>query len=239
MGPEGRTIWMNILFCGFAKPRRVMLGALLLASLGIANAQSAGFDLFQTLPGTAADLKAAGLGVVRLKGVPIPGVAGNTDTIIHRTQDVPKGGGPVHVVVYALSMKSEHPITFHKQLADVFVTINNSGGAISQNALPQPDHLPESSGTVVVRTNGTFDSKIMVHADLIFVRAGTSPENEKNILHHQPATPVQVASSNSKWSSTPPADRVASPPAYPSGSFFGFPNHGKHPTRYATPIKNP
>src|SRR5215471_11074380 len=74
--------------------------------------QSAGYDLFQTGSGTSVDLSSLGLGVVNLQGVAIQGSSGNTDTIIHRTQNVPSGGGTVSVNVYALFMKSTSSVTF-------------------------------------------------------------------------------------------------------------------------------
>src|SRR5215471_15139006 len=153
----------------------------LLSSCSIpAMGQSAGYDLFQTGTGTSVDLSSLGLGVVNLQGVAIQGSSGNTDTIIHRTQNVPPGGGTVAVNVYALFMKSTSPVRFQGQSADVYVTINNSGGTISQSTLPQPDALAVSLGSVTVRTDGTFDSSITVNADLIFVKAGTSVGSSGN-----------------------------------------------------------
>ena len=73
--------------------------------------QSAGYDLFQTGSGISVDLSSLGLGVVNLQGVAIQGSSGNTDTIVHRTQNVPSGGGAVSVNVYALFMKSTSSVT--------------------------------------------------------------------------------------------------------------------------------
>src|SRR5215467_148175 len=131
-------------------------------------AQSAGYDLLQTGSGASIDLSSVGLGVVSLQGVPIQGSLGNTDTIMHRPQAVPSGGGTVSVNVTALFMKSTGSVTYKNQSTDVYVTINNSGGSISTSVLPQPDALSASSGTVTVRTDGTFDSSFSVNADVIF-----------------------------------------------------------------------
>jgi len=195
------------------------LAALLSLCSMPATAQSAGYDLFQTGAGTSVDLSSLGLGVVNLQGVAIQGSTGNTDTIIHRTQSVPPGGGKVAVNVYALFMKSTSPVTFKGQSADVYVTINNSGGAISQSTLPQPDALTASIGSVTVRTDGTFDSSITVNADLIFVKAGTSVGNQLNYLGHQAASSTTLSSTSSSWSSTAPAGYPA-PSGLPSGGFY-------------------
>jgi hypothetical protein len=161
--------------------------------------------------------------------VAIQSSTGNTDTIMHRTQDVPSGGGSVPVNVNALFMKNSGGETLNGQPIDVYVTINNSNGAISTSVLPQPDSLSGSNGTVTVRTDGTFDSSITVNADIIFVRAGTSPTNPANYLGHQAAPAIPLSSSNSSWSATPPAGYPSST-SYPSGGFYPRPVHnGPHP----------
>jgi hypothetical protein len=193
------------------------LASLVLASSLSAPAQSAGFDLFQTGSGTQVTIP--NVGTVPLQGVPIQGTTGNTDTMIHRTQNVPSGGGTVNVNVYALFMKSTAPVNFNGSSADVYVTINNSGGTISTSVLPQPDPLSPSSGTVTVHTGGTFNSNITVNADLIFVKAGTSVTNTANYLHHQAASATTLSSTNSSWSSTAPAGYPSSS-SFPSGGFF-------------------
>jgi hypothetical protein len=185
----------------------------------MASAQSAGYDLFQTGSGTSVDLSSAGVGVVQLQGVPIQSSTGNSDTIIHRTQNVPTGGGTVPINVNALFMKSTSSVTFKSQPADVYVTINNSGGAISTSVLPQPDSLSPSSGTLTVRTDGTFDSNLSVNADIIFVKAGTSITNSSNYLGHQPAAATTLTSTNSTWSTSAPTGYPSST-SYPSGGFF-------------------
>lgn len=205
--------------------------AVLLACLPLASAQSAGFDLLQTGSGASVDLtgvKGLAPGVVALKGVPIQSTTGNTDTIMHRTQDESKGG-TTPVNVNALYMKNSGAETLNGQPIDVYVTINNSNGAIPASVLPQPDSLSLSQGSVTIRLDGTFDSRIIINADIIFVRAGTSPTNPANYLGHQAAPPISLSSANSKWTSTPPAGYPSSP-NYPSGNFYPVPVHnGPHP----------
>jgi len=220
---------MNRFFSrSFARSLAVLAGMLIFFSLAV-PAQTAGYDLFQTGSGASVDLSAMGLGVVPLQGVPIQSSTGNTDTIMHRTQDFPTGGGAAAVNVYALFMKSQSSVTFNGQSVDVYVTINNSGGAISTSVLPQPDALSGSSGNVTNRKDGTFDSSINVNADVLFVKAGTSPTTPGNIVASKAAPAINVASTNSSWSSTPPPN-YPSNSCYPSGGFYPIPVHrGPHP----------
>jgi len=102
----------------------------------LVSAQTAGYDLLQTGNGASIDLSSLGLGVVKLKGVPIQSSTGNTDTIMNRTADMPPGGGSVPVNVTTLFMESISPVTFRSQSCDVYVTINNSNGVISTSTLP-------------------------------------------------------------------------------------------------------
>lgn len=192
------------------------------------SAQSAGYDLLQTGSGASIDLSSVGLGNVSLNGVSIQSSLGSTDTIMHRTKDT-TGGGTTPVEVTALFMKSASSVTFKGQQVDVYVTINNSGGTIATSVLPQPDALSGSTGTVTVRSDGTFDSSITVNADVIFVRAGTSVTNSANYVAHQPAAGISLSSTNSTWSSTAPAGYPSSP-SFPSGGFYPKPVHnGPHP----------
>src|SRR5438046_2192549 len=205
----------------------VSIAAVVLVCSPLASAQSAGFDLLQTGSGASVDLTGvSGLspGVVSLQGVAIQSSTGNSDTIMHRTQDVPAGGGSVPVNVNALFMKNSGAETLNGQAVDVYVTINNSGGAISTSVLPQPDSLSGSTGSVTVRTDGTFDSSITINADIIFVKAGTSPTNPANYVGHQAAPSIRLSSSNSSWSSTAPSGYPSSP-NYPSGGFYPKPVH--------------
>lgn len=212
----------------FARLLALLAGMLIVFSL-VAPAQSAGYDLFQTGSAASVDLSSLGLGIIPLQGVPIQSSTGNTDTIMHRTQDVPSGGGSVAVNVNALFMKSQSSFTFSGQSVDLYVTINNSGGVIPTSVLPQPDPLSGSAGTLTVRTDGTFDSSITVNADLIFVKAGTSPTTPSNIVASKAAPANTMTSTNSSWSSTPPPNYPSSN-CYPSGGFYPIPVHrGPHP----------
>ena len=215
-----------------SKPRTSRL--ILVVSLAVlvcalpAAAQTAGYDLLQTGSGASIDLSSLGLGTVPLQGVPIQSSTGSTDTIMHRTQDI-VGGGTTPLNVTALFMKSTSSVTFSGQQVDVYVTLNNSAGAISTSVLPQPDTLTASSGSLTARTDGTFDSSITVNADVIFVKAGTSVTNSANYVGHKPASSITLTSSGSTWSSTPPAGYPSSS-TFPSGGFYPKPVHnGPHP----------
>jgi len=202
--------------------------AVLLVGAMPLSGQSAGYDLLQTGSGASVDLSSVGLGNVALQGVPIQSSTGSTDTIMHRTQDV-IGGGTTPVNVTALFMKSTSSKTFQGQQVDVYVTLNNSGGAISTSVLPQPDSLSASTGTATFRTDGTFDSSITVNADVIFVKAGTSVTDSANYVGHQAASSITLTSSGSSWSSTPPAGYPSSS-TFPSGGIYPRPVHnGPHP----------
>ena len=190
------------------------LGAMAVLSAPAALGQNAGYDLLQTGSGTTLDLGT--LGTVTLQGVALESDLGNTDTIVQRTQN---GPGQVNVSVYALFMKSTSPITYSGQSADVYVTINNSGGKISTNTLPQPDSLTASGGSVTIYSGGTFDSNLTVYADLIFVKAGTSVGTQSNWLGHQTANSVNLTSTGSSWSSTAPSGSPSNS-NYPSGGFY-------------------
>jgi hypothetical protein len=209
--------------------RLTVLLALTFAGPTFAAAQTAGYDLLQTGSGAEIDLTSLKLGKVQLQGVPIQGTTGNADTIVHRTQNMPPGGGKVDMNVNALFMQSTGHVTFSGQSADVYVTINNSGGTIPTSVLPQPDHVSPSTGSVTIRTDGTFDSSFSVNADVIFVKAGTSVTNSANYLGHQAASAITLTSTNSSWSSTAPPGYPSSG-TYPSGGFYPKPVHaGPHP----------
>ncbi|HEY7406512.1 MAG TPA: hypothetical protein VIB39_23490 [Candidatus Angelobacter sp.] len=210
----------------------VALVVLLVACSLPGSAQSAGYDLFQTGSGASVNLSSIGLGNVNLQSVPIQSSLGSTDTIMHRTKDT-IGGGSSPVEVTALFMKSASSVTYQGQSVDVYVTINNSGGVIPTSTLPQPDST-SSSGTVTVRSDGTFDSSITVNADLIFVKAGTSVTNSANYVAHQGAPAITLSSTNSTWSASAPAGYPSSS-SFPSGGFYPKPVHtGPHPVTPST-----
>lgn len=212
------------------------------------SAQGAGYDVFQTGSGASVDLSGAGLGVVSLQGVPIQNSTGNADTIMYRPQPVPSGGGTIPVNLYALFMKSQNPVTYNGQSADVYITVNNSGGAISASTLPQPDSLSASTGTITVYpSTSTFDSTITINADVILVTAGGSPSDSTAVLGHQPATPITLSQTGSSYSTTPPsgypltdgtsasssngfAASTTTSSGLSSGGFYPRPMHnGSHP----------
>jgi hypothetical protein len=207
----------------------VVSAAVLLLSALPLTAQTAGYDLLQTGSGAKVDLSSLniGIGTVNLQGQQLDGTLGNTDTIMHRTQDT-VGGGTTPVVVTALFMKSTSPVTYKGQSSDLYVTINNSAGVISTTAVPQPDGS-SSSGSVTVYSGGTFDSNITINADLVFVKAGTSITSQSNWVGHQSAPSINLTSTASSWSSTPPSGYPSSP-SFPSGGFYPKPVHtGPHP----------
>jgi hypothetical protein len=126
-------------------------------------------------------------------------------------------------------MKSTSSVTFNGQPVDVYVTINNSGGKVSTSVLPQPDSLSGSTGTMTVRTDGTFDSSFNVNADVIFVKAGTSVTNSANYVGHQAAKTISLSSTNSTYTTTPPSGYPNSA-TFPSGGIYPRPVHnGPHP----------
>src|SRR5215813_14543636 len=125
------------------------LGALVALLSPAAVAQCNGYDQFQTGAGTSFDL-GPGIGVVSFQGVSIDSSYGNADTIIQRT---PSGtNGQCKLSVFALYMKSTAPVTLpNGSSADVYATINNTGGA----GPPQPDALSPSTGTLTITSSGS------------------------------------------------------------------------------------
>lgn len=232
--------------------------AAILLSASLVSAQSAGYDLFQTGSGASVDLSSIGLGVVSLAGVAIQSATGNADTIMYRPQDVPAGGGTIPVNLFALLMKSQSHVTYNGQSADVWVTVNNSGGAISTTVIPQPDSLSASTGTLTVYTNNTFDSIITINADIIIVTANGSPSNSSQVLGHQAGPAITLSQTGSSWSTTAPsgypisatptsgfaatsgprgAAATSTSVTYSSGGIYFKPVHqGPHPV---VPAQNP
>lgn len=195
------------------------------------KASAQGYDLFQTGSGAYVDLSSMGLGTVNLQGVPIQSSTGNTDTIMYRSGSTPTtNGGTVSTSVYALYMQSTSPVTYNGQSADVYVTINNSGGNISQSVLPQPDALTTSSGSLTVYpSSSTFDSSVGVNADIIFVQHGGSPVNPSQVIGSSPGPSVTMSSTGSSYTTTTPPNYPTAP-CYPSGGFYPLPvHHGPHP----------
>jgi hypothetical protein len=190
--------------------RFIVLATLLIVGSLSASAQGSGYDVFQTGSGASVDLSGMNLGVVNLQGVPIQGSTGNADTIMYRPQAVPSGGGTIPVNLYALFMKSVSPVNYQSHSADVYITVNATGGSIPTSTLPQPDALSGSTGTITVHPNsqgtgGTFDSTIVINADIILVTAGTSVTNSANYLGHQAAPSITLAQTGSSYSTTAPS----------------------------------
>jgi hypothetical protein len=190
--------------------RALLLVVVLVAGSLLAAAQNSGYDVFQTGSGASVDLSSLGLGQVPLQGVAIQSSTGNADTIMYRPQAVPSGGGTIPVNLWALFMKSVNPVTFNGKSADVYVTVNATGGAISTGVLPQPDSLSASGGTITVYPNsdgsgGTFDSTITINADIIFVSAGTAVTNSANYLGHQAAPAITLSQTGSSYTTTAPS----------------------------------
>lgn len=210
------------------KPLLPLLAVVLIVACSLpASAQSAGYDLFQTGSGASVDLSSIGLGSVTLQSYPIQSSLGNTDTIMHRTKDI-VGAGSSPVEVTALFMKSASSVNYKGQSVDVYVTLNNSNGVIPTSTLPQPD-TTSSSGSVTVRSDGTFDSSITVNADLIFVKAGASVTDSTNYVAHSAAPAITLTSTNSTWSASAPGGYPSST-SFPSGGFYPKPVHnGAHP----------
>jgi len=208
-------------FLNFSATTACITMVLLASSLPL-QAQRAGYDLLQTGSGASIGLSSVpgvSPATVPLQGVPICACTGVADTIMYRTHDVPPGGGPVPLVIVALFLKNSVPVTLSGKPVDVYITVNNSNGVIGQGTLPQPDTLPASTGTLNVRTNGTFDSSFTVHADVIVVPAGADVRNPSTHLAHHPAPTVTLGATNSTWSSIPP---VGYPPEcfFPANGFY-------------------
>ena len=184
------------------------LGALVLVSSLSAGAQCNGYDQFQTSSNATFDL-GSGIGTVTFAGNPIDSSSyGNADTIIQRT--VSNQNNVCNIQVWALFLKSTSPVTINGQSADVYATINNTGGSVSTSVLPQPDTLQGSSGTLTITSSGssggTFDSSFTVNADLIFVKPGSSVTNSSNWIGHQAASSGKtLVATQVVWNTTAPS----------------------------------
>jgi hypothetical protein len=201
-----------------------------LALAGSAPAQAnqgvdAGFDYFQSLPGTEVDLSVLGLGIVPLEGVPmLPDELGGTDTIVRRNDPVPLGGGTIDIELIALSLKSVDPVDltplggpFIGVFADLYTTVN-VGGQVP--GLPVYSPLLPSSGRMEIQhpfpEGGLFDSCFGdpadagtcgflgvpgggVYADAIFVVPGGDPNNPLDVILNTPAPRISLFTAGSRW----------------------------------------
>lgn len=223
--------------------RVLMLAVVLVTGSLLAVAQNSGYDMFQTGSGSVVDLSTTGLGLgqVQLQGVSIQSSTGNSDTIMYRPQAVPAGGGTIPVNLYALFMKSTSPVNLNGTSADVYITVNATGGTIGTNVLPQPDALSPSGGSITVYpsadgSGGTFDSSITINANVIFVPAGASVTNPANYLAHLPAPSVTISQTGSSYSTTAPSGY---PTGLASGGFFPKPVHSIAPHNVVQAQKPP
>jgi hypothetical protein len=196
----------------------VYAAAVLFVCAPPAPAQQAGYDLLQTPGGASIGVPGVSPSTVALQGVPICACTGQADTIMHRTAAGP--GGHADLTVVALFLKNSVPVTRSGSPVDVYITVNNSGGVIGQNTLPQPDALPPSTGSLTIRADGTFDSSFTVHADIIIVAVGADVRNPATHLAHMAAPPVTLGATNNVWSTVPPA-------GYPPECYF--PGNGFYP----------
>lgn len=109
----------------------------------------AGFDLWNTTPGTSVDL-GPGIGVVSLTGTDLPGL-GNTDTIIERKAGASLPVESVPIELVALSLRSVAPIDVGGMLFDVMVI---SGSLLGEPANPLGtmtiDHSLPNGGVFIV-----------------------------------------------------------------------------------------
>jgi hypothetical protein len=161
--------------------RKICLAAIFTGLFLIAAAPCAalgpvgpGFDLWQTMPGTAVDLTGMpGLmsnPIVPLTGVPLPGL-GNTDTIVERLAGGDPTLGPIMVPIelVALNLRSISPITVSGSNYDLKV--------ISGTMMGEP---PNPLGTITIAheflNGGTWTSTLPVNAKLTFTEVG-NPSN--------------------------------------------------------------
>jgi hypothetical protein len=205
---------MNRHFVSFTAS--LSLAAMLLC-VPYASAQLAGYDLLQTTSDASIDLSPrpspgfpgiSGLtpSTIPLRGVPICACTGAADTIMHRGDRVLPSGTAALTVV-ALFLKNSGRVTLGKTEVDVYITVNNSSGMIGHDTVPQPDRLAPSTGTLTIRTDGTFDSAFTVNADVIVVAAGADVRNPATtVLAHRAGPAVHLGAPGSTWSATPPPD---------------------------------
>jgi hypothetical protein len=155
---------------------------------------AAGFDLFETAPGTHVSLQGdaalpAGFfgpgsdpfsGLIALEGVPLGsfhGVpTGETDTIVHRLQPAvlarPSGSATVPIELVHLSLHSIEPIQ---------VTVGGESQRWDVKVDPSPAGSPRGTMTIHGRNSagGRFDSVLPVVPRLTFTRIG---DREQRVL---------------------------------------------------------
>jgi hypothetical protein len=226
--------------------RRVAALVLLFAGLFLTPAAtaaplSAGWDLFASPPGLSS-VTVDGFGLISLQGVPIdPGLFGDGDTIVQRTNPVGTGGagcdgmspipagceGTYDIELVALFLRSVTPVLTGGGLVDVYVTIN----ALGLPSIPVYDTLDPSTGMLTVLTHddalggGTMESVFNnVQANIIVTIAGGDPRNLGNVLTTFTHDTGELIGSG-VWSHTPRPDdpRVRVPEVadrFPAGGFY-------------------
>ncbi len=216
-----------------------------LATPAFSTPVSEGFDLFTTPVGAFVDLTGVGMGIVTLQGRSIG--PGNTDTIVHRLNGLSPFNvgdtGIINIEMYALSLMSVASFgcaPVGGTICDLYVTINNSGGAISQSVLPQPDVLLPTTGVITAThttaAGGTFDSFFNVFADLIFTVPGGNPANVGDRVFTTAAPQVVLTQDDTPWTHLPPPFDQHTP-EYPAGDFYPAGGHsgGPHPVFPSNP----
>jgi hypothetical protein len=127
----------------------------------------AGFDLFQTQPGTQVNLNPVGLGTQPFIGVPLgtfdfgmgPVAVFNTDTIVQRLEDATPSNPTIPLEVVALQLMSVNQFTLGGNTGFLFVTLQSVRGG------------PTSTGTMTITfgpEGGTFDSTLNIAFDMRF-----------------------------------------------------------------------
>ncbi len=134
-----------------------------------------GFDLFTTPDGTAfIDLSATGLGlgIVDLNGNPIPGAAGDADTIVERLTSLGAGQtGTIDIELVALSLRSVDPVALNigtgDAFFDLFVTLDESIPSLGQMTILTHDDNQGANG------GGTFVSFFDVFVEITLIGTST------------------------------------------------------------------
>ncbi|MBW2363116.1 MAG: hypothetical protein JRG84_19640, partial [Deltaproteobacteria bacterium] len=195
---------------------------------GVARANQgveAGFDFFQSLPGTHVDLSAIGIGVVPMEGVPLdPGCMGEADTIVRRDAPVPIGGGTIDIELVSLQLKSVDPVDLTPLggpligvFSDLYATVDV--GDQFPN-VPVYDPLLPSVGQMEIQhqleQGGSFQSCFGdlsdpgtcavlgvtgggVYADAIFVVPGGDPNNLGDVIQKAPAPRITLYAAGATW----------------------------------------
>jgi hypothetical protein len=150
-----------------------------------------GTDYLAVLPGTQVNL--APFGMIDFKGNPIG--PGDTSISYHRLTDALIGGGPVPILLTAVSLESVSPVLFNSSFFDLFVTID-------------PTKLETDTGTIDISgslSGGSFTTQMTVSVIGRAVKVG-DPTVTQNL-------PRQVVLNNpgANWVTNPPPGTVLVP----------------------------